>query len=423
MGTDLMISKLSAKEIRFIVGISFILGLRQFGMMLVMPFLSVYGMTLSGNTSALIGLSLGIYALTQGCLQVPYGIISDRIGRKPVILFGILLQIAGFVLAFKAESIYAFIFARALQGSGAINSVAISWLGDSICANKISRALRITGTVSSVAIALSLIGGTILQKLISIPQIFLLCLFLSILAWLYVVFVLKEEEPPPKLVTEVIPDNRYPIKSILLNKPLLRLYGTGLISNFILTGIFFILPHITEETFGSGASWKALIPAIPVIFISMKIVNRFADKGKMLLIHIIIFAGFTLSVPCLFIHNFIAASVSSIIFFAGIMCQNYLITAGVNQIAKEGYRATINGISNTIGFMGSFLGGVITGVFWDISLPSTMFMLIVVCILGLIITCTGIKLKPLQSRRILPCKQEDKLLKNFHTNTPHSKFK
>jgi MFS family permease len=399
MGTDLMSNKLSAKEIRFIIGISFILGLRQFGMMLVMPFLSVYGMTLSGNTSALIGLSLGIYALTQGCLQVPYGIISDKIGRKPVILFGILLQIAGFAVAFQAKSIYVFVFARALQGSGAINSVAISWVGDSFDANKSNRAMRIVSTVSSVAIALSLIGGTILQKLISIPQIFLLCLFLSVLAWLYVVFVFREDgKPASRLKTGDLPENQYPIKSIIINKPLLRLYGTGFISNFMLTGIFFILPHMAENTFGSGGSWKVLIPAIPVIFIAMKIVNSYADKGKINLMHIVIFAGFTLSVPCLFIQNLIAASVSNIIFFAGIMCQYYLITSEVNQIAAERYRATINGVSNTIGFMGSFLGGVITGVFWGVSLASTMSMLMAVCLSGLIITCTGIKFS-IQKRR------------------------
>jgi MFS family permease len=407
MGTDLMSNKLSAKEIRFIIGISFILGLRQFGMMLVMPFLSVYGLTLSGNTSALVGLSLGIYALTQGCLQVPYGIISDKIGRKPVVFFGILLQIAGFAAAFQAKSIYFFISARALQGSGAINSVVISWVGDRFDANKGSRALRIISTVSSVAIASSLVGGTILQKLISIPQIFLLCLFLSVLACLYLVFVLKEDgKPASGFTTEALPKNKYPIKNIIINKPLLRLYGTGFISNFMLTGIFFILPHMAENISGGG-SGIALILAIPVIFIAMKIVNGYADRGKISLIHIVIFTGFTLSVPCLFIQNLIATSVSSIIFFAGIMCQYYLITAGINQLADERYRATINGVSNTIGFMGSFLGGVVTGVFWGISLTSTMTMLIVVCLSGLIITCTGIRVNNQKDRETNQQKQKE----------------
>jgi MFS family permease len=384
-------NKFAADEIRFIIGISFILGLRQFGMMLVMPFLSVYGMTLSGASSALVGISLGIYALTQGCLQVPYGIISDRIGRKPVVIFGILLQIAGFILAFKAKSIQLLIFARALQGSGAINSVALSWVGDRFCAFKGSRAMRMISTVSSVAIALSLICGTIIQRLISIPQIFLLCVGLSALAFLYLVFVLREGvKAAPELKTKEWTESRDALRNAVVNKPLLRLYVTGFIANFMLTGVFFIMPHIAGSSSGMD-SLKTLLIAIPVIIIAMRIANSYADKGKYSLVQIVIFSTFTLSVPCLFLRSTIINSVSIIIFFAGIMCQYYLITAGVNQLADKRYRATVNGVSNTIGFTGSFLGGVVTGVFWDVGFTATMSMLAAACLLGLAAVCTGLK--------------------------------
>ena len=312
--------KFAADEIRFIIGISFILGLRQFGMMLVMPFLSVYGMTLSGASSALVGISLGIYALTQGCLQVPYGIISDRIGRKPVVIFGILLQIAGFILAFKAKSIQLLIFARALQGSGAINSVALSWVGDRFCAFKGSRAMRIISTVSSVAIALSLICGTILQRLISIPQIFLICVGLSALAFLYLVFVLREGvKAAPALKTKKWTESKDALRNAIVNKPLLRLYVPGFLANFMLTGVFFIMPHIAGSSSGMD-SLKTLLIAIPVIIIAMKIANSYADRGKYSLVQIVIFSTFTLSVPCLFLRSTIINSVSIIIFF----CRNHV---------------------------------------------------------------------------------------------------
>lgn len=111
MENILRTDKLTSKETNFIIGISFILALRQFGMMLVVPFISKYGLNLTGNTSALIGISLGIYGLAQGCLQIPYGTISDRVGRKPVIIFGILLQLSGLLLLTMPKA-FIFLFWR-----------------------------------------------------------------------------------------------------------------------------------------------------------------------------------------------------------------------------------------------------------------------------------------------------------------------
>lgn len=391
MENILITDKLTSKETNFIIGISFILALRQFGMMLVVPFISKYGLSLTGNTSALIGISLGIYGLAQGCLQIPYGTISDRVGRKPVIIFGILLQLSGFIVAYYARSIYIFILARALQGSGAINSVALSWLGDNIDVNKCNRAMRIVSNVSSLAIALSLIGGALLQKILSIPQIFLLCFFLSLIACLYIIFILRDNKKPRlNLNNDDSINNQYSIKDVMLNKQLLRLYGTGAISNFLLTGLFFILPHIIEKTIGSDGMWKILVPAIPIVFVTMMVVNKFADGGKTSFIQIGIFACFSVSVPCMFIENSIATFACSIIIFVGIMCQVYLVTSGVNRAADERYRGTINGVSNTIQYIGSFLGGALTGIFWGIGMQSTIIMMVAVCFSGLIIAITGI---------------------------------
>lgn len=202
--------KFAADEIRFIIGISFILGLRQFGMMLVMPFLSAYGMTLSGTSSALVGLSA--------------------------------------------------------------------------------------------------------------------------LAFLYLVFVLREGvKADPALKTKKWTESKDALRNAIVNKPLLRLYVTGFLANFMLTGVFFIMPHIAGSSSGMDSLITLLI-AIPVIIIAMKIANSYADRGKYSLVQIVIFSTFTLSIPCLFLRSTIINSVSIIIFFAGIMCQYYLITAGVNHL-------------------------------------------------------------------------------------------
>lgn len=246
--------------------------------------------------------------------------------------------------------------------------------------------MRIVSNVSSLAIALSLIGGALLQKILSIPQIFLLCFFLSLIACLYIIFIFKDNKKPRlDLNNDHSMNNQYSIKDVMLNKQLLRLYGTGVISNFLLTGLFFILPHIIEKTIGSDGMWEILVPAIPIVFVTMMFVNKFADGGKTSFIQIGIFACFSVSVP--YVHREFDSN-CSIIIFVGIMCQVYLVTAGVNRVANERYRGTINGVSNTIQYIGSFLGGAI---FWGIGMQSTTIMMVAVCVSGLIIAITGIK--------------------------------
>lgn len=378
----------SKKEMNFIIGISSVLGLRQFGMMLVMPFLSVYGKALSGSTPGLIGLSLGIFGLTQGCFQIPYGIISDRVGRKPVVLFGIILQILGFIMAFFSKNIHHFIIARALQGSGAINATALSWVGDSFDENKGSKAMNIISSVSGIAIALSLVGGTILQRFLSVPKIFLLCAILSLLVWFFILIVLKENKKDPINVKKIPSGNiKYPLKEILINKPFLKLYKIGFIMNFLRIGLFFIFP-LLRPIQGSNGQWKIFVPAMITVLLAMKIVNRFIDKRNK--IQILLWICFAISILCLFVNSKIIVSIGIIIFFTAFMCQYSLLTSGINLATDDYYRGSVNGIASMFQFIGSFLGGTLTGILWGVSNSMGIILLLVISLLGLAIAGRGL---------------------------------
>ncbi|WPC39460.1 MFS transporter [Clostridium sp. JS66] len=112
-------------EISFIVSLSIAMALRQLAMVMILPFMSVYGKTLLYNTPVLVGIALGIYGLIQGIMQMPFGSLSDRIGRKNVLTIGSLFLASGLALAAIADNIYILIIARALQGIGAIAAVII----------------------------------------------------------------------------------------------------------------------------------------------------------------------------------------------------------------------------------------------------------------------------------------------------------
>ena len=117
-------------ERRATFGLASIFMLRMLGLFLVLPVFSIYAEHLAHSTPLLIGLALGVYGLTQAILQIPFGAASDRFGRKPIILLGLIVFIVGSVTAANATTIHGVIIGRALQGGGAIAAAVIALLAD-----------------------------------------------------------------------------------------------------------------------------------------------------------------------------------------------------------------------------------------------------------------------------------------------------
>lgn len=188
--------RMSALEIRAGAALASIFGLRMLGLFLILPVFAVHARTLpGGDNAALVGLALGVYALTQACLQIPFGIASDRYGRKPVIVAGLLLFAAGSVVAALAHDIVWVIVGRAVQGAGAVSAAVTAMIADTTREQHRTKAMAMVGASIALAFALSLIGAPPLYVALGMGGLFYLTAALGVLAIGVVLWVVPAAPP------------------------------------------------------------------------------------------------------------------------------------------------------------------------------------------------------------------------------------
>lgn len=370
-----MDKKFKKTEINFLVGIASALGFRQFSLILAMPLFAIYANTLEGATSALIGMAIGIYGLFQAILQVPYGALSDRIGRKPIVLIGIIQLAAGLYLASISSNIYVLIGARALQGSGAIMAVAYSWISDVIIEEKRNQAMSIVGIAFGIAGTVAFIGATLLNKVFTVSQIFLICAALTMVTWVYIAFFIKEDKAQIKV------KKKEKIDFKILNKDFIKVSLGGFFVNYSMVSVFIIIPQFIDKTIGSGAMWKIFIPATVLGIIAMRISARFADKGYEKNVIKVSFITISISTICFLTESIYFVGAGLMLYFIGYMSLVTLFPATATKFAPKNAVGSVTGIFNTVQFMGSFLGGVLTGALGGIGKNPAIVALLVICII------------------------------------------
>lgn len=374
----------SRKELLFLITISLALGIRQMAMTMVMPFISTYSKTLSHSNAALAGVALGIFGLTQAVFQIPFGIWSDKIGNKPVLLIGIMQVIIGLIIAFFAKSIYMLIFSRALQGSGAVIATGYSWVTGSVDNKKRPRALSILGIIIGFAAAASFALGPLINNYLSVRQMFLVSAILIFLVWIIIlVYVKDDEDSNLHEIQENEISIRDGIKTLLKNKVFLGLNLAGFFNNFIMVSVFYIVPMYLEKITGITGMWKVFMPAVIIAIIFMRKSIKFIEKGYS---KELITAAFIASAVgiCFYFNNksFYFIFAGSILFMTGYICLATIIPSVANDIAENSYRGAANGIINSFQYIGSFVGAVITGALWNNHKNISLFLIIVISIMG-----------------------------------------
>jgi MFS family permease len=188
--------RMSSSETRAAGGLAMVFAFRMLGMFMVLPVLATYGMDLRGSTPALIGLAIGAYGLTQAVLQIPFGVLSDRIGRRPVIYAGLLIFAAGSVLAANADSIWGVIAGRVLQGAGAISAAVMALLSDLTREQHRTKAMAMIGMSIGLSFAVAMVVGPLLTRAFGLSGLFWATGAMALLGILIVAGIVPRDAGP-----------------------------------------------------------------------------------------------------------------------------------------------------------------------------------------------------------------------------------
>jgi len=350
------------KEIvKKVLPLSLIVALRFFGLFIVLSVLSQYAKDLPGGNAFLAGVALGGYALTQAVLQVPFGVMSDKIGRKKTILFGLLLFAAGSVVAALADNIYILLLGRFLQGAGAIGSVVTAMIADHVREDQRAHAMAVMGMTIAMSFAAAMIIGPVMAGYFSVSSLFWLTAALSLSA-LVILFTAVPE--PPKIVHHYS-EEEAKIKHVFKDKDLVRMYITFLFHSGTMAIAFFIIPILMKEKFDMTTMdyWKVYLPAVFFGILAMAPAAIFGEKyskGKEVFLASI---GFIVVSFLLmgFSNSFIWFAVGATFFFIGFNMFEPLLQSFVAKFAKVHQKGAALGVANTFAYVGVFLGGAIGG--------------------------------------------------------------
>lgn len=350
-------------ERRSLGGLAAIYAARMLGLFLLLPVLALYAGGLPGSTPLLVGLAMGAYGLTQACLQIPFGALSDRVGRRPVILAGLVLYAAGSVLGALATGIWGVVVGRMVQGAGAVSGPVTALLADQTRAQVRTRAMALIGISIGASFVVSLLAAPVLEPLIGVPGMFWI---LTGLAGLCILLLYAVVPTPPPLPSHPV---ARPRPRDALTAELFPYYVGIFALNFVLTATFFGVPHVLRDILGIDVHdhWQtyltvftaSILPTIPLVLVT----ERTAKPGEVMRFGI---GLLVISLGCL---AFVYSSrwgldAALIAFFAAFNYLEARLPARLSQVALPGVRGAALGVFATAQFLGAFAGGVAAGALY-----------------------------------------------------------
>jgi MFS family permease len=355
---------MTRSEKRAAAGLAAIFGLRMLGMLMILPVFALYAQHLpGGDNHTLVGLTLGIYGLTQAVLMIPFGMASDRIGRKKIIVLGLLIFAFGSFVAAWAPDIYWTIAGRALQGAGAISAAVTALLADLTREEHRTKAMAVIGSTIGIAFALSLVLGPALDHLIGVPGIFALTGVLALLAiWVVKVWVPDPADSRFHADAQASPAR---LPDVLKHVQLARLDFGIFALHAAQMAMFVVVPVALKDAgLAPDRHWAVYLPVLLGSFALMVPAIIYGEKyGKLKPVFvggvaIMLLAQLGLAFG---IHHFWGIVAALFFYFVAFNLLEASLPSLVSKLAPVSAKGTAMGVYNTAQALGLFFGGVVGG--------------------------------------------------------------
>lgn len=350
-------------ERRTVGSLALLYSFRMLGLFMVLPLLALYAADLPGATPVMLGLALGVYGLSQAALQIPLGWLSDRVGRKPVIVAGLVVFALGSVVAGQAESALGIVIGRFLQGAGAIASTVMALAADLTSEEQRTKAMAIVGASIGASFALALVLGPAVAASTGLAGVFYLTAVLAVLGVVIVLFLV----PTPERQVghkEVGARGQY-LSRALLDPQLMRLNFGVFSLHFMLMACFLLVPTVLEESLQipRDSHWQVYLPILLLSVLGMLPMMRLAERGGYLrevfalaiVLVLVALAGFG------FAGGAILFYASLWLFFVGFNYLEATLPSLVSKVVFVDGRGTAMGIFSSCQFLGAFAGGAAGG--------------------------------------------------------------
>lgn len=356
-------------ERRATFSIAGIFSTRMLGLFMIFPVFALFAeQEFSNITGIQIGLAIGAYGLTQALLQIPYGMLSDRFGRKPLILVGLLVFLVGSIVCALAETIEMMILGRAIQGAGAVAAVLTASVSDLVREPYRLRAMSIVGITIGLSFTLSLVAGPLLAEFIGVRGIFWVIAALSILGMLLVVFAVPEiSNQQFQREAQAIPSQ---LMEVIKNTQLARLDVGVFVLHAILTAMFIVVPFMLRDEAGldSLSHWEVYLPVMLLSFVLMvPLIIQAESKGRMKQV----FAGAVLVIALVqlglsqFHSSYVWLFVWLLLFFTAFNVLEASLPSLVVKLSPADKKGTASGVYSSSQFLGAAAGGLIGGYFYQ----------------------------------------------------------